>query len=206
MFLLSHFTALILLPLVASLSSSIPSIIDRQAPWNNLAQFNWDPFVVTNLSMTCQRPNSTVNYTCDFDFAFFDPNSVRENNVTSTSCHRTWSWDGVYRSGSIVDFLAPPVSQGLCWWDSEDGSYFDASVTQFWHPQNFTLQLGHRYHDDQNFTIPWDWPITHAATGVYMQLRTDFDEGKDGSLQKQMDKLCFADSGPLDAVVFEVLD
>ena len=39
-----------------------------------------------------------------------------------------------------------------------------------------------------------------------MQLRTDFDEGKDGSLQKQMDKLCFADSGPLDAVVFEVLD
>lgn len=171
MFLLSHFLPLLLLPLVASLSSPVPSIIGRQPPSTDLAQFNWDPFVVTNLSMTCQRPNSTVNYTCEFNcqsspvarppylpqlsfpilhstVIFFDPNSVRENNVTSTSCNQTWSWDGTYRSGPI-DFLAPPVSRGLCWWDNEDGSYFDALVTQFWHPQNFSLQLGHRYHDDQ---------------------------------------------------------
>lgn len=39
-----------------------------------------------------------------------------------------------------------------------------------------------------------------------MQPDTDLEEGEGRDPENQMDKLCFGDLGPLDAVVFELLD
>ncbi|KAK4650351.1 hypothetical protein QC762_706665 [Podospora pseudocomata] len=195
-----------LLPLVA-LASAGPSSINylhqlsaalvKPAKLVPTAQFNFAPYQVTNIALDCKRPNNKTNYSCELYFALHDPNSVRENNVTSCSCHHTWSWDGVNGSLSTTDWRTPVAGYQLCWRD--DWTFFKSSVPSFEHPGNFSLEVAHTYHDDENFTVPWDYPTTIATGEVIIY---EYYEG----VKKHGDEICLREMGPVNATVVGILD
>lgn len=79
--------------------------------------------------------------------SWFDPNSVRQNDVNSGVCRTAWSWDGVTKHNATLDGSDPVASYNSCWHD--DLTYFKVAVPAFWHPANFSLELAHRYKDDE---------------------------------------------------------
>ena len=78
---------------------------------------------------------------------WFDPNSVKENHVTSGTCHSSWSWDGTTKLNSSGDGTQFAVDYRWCWEDEETS--FKVAVSSFWSPGDFSLELVHRYHDDE---------------------------------------------------------
>ncbi|KAH6636324.1 hypothetical protein F5144DRAFT_487202 [Chaetomium tenue] len=112
------------------------------------AQFNFAPFKVTNLHILCTRFKPTVDYSCNLTFAWSDPNSVRQNSVTSGHCQTSWAWDGVTKHQADPDGSNPVAEYRSCW-INDDATYFKVAVPGFWHPGNFTLELAHRYRDDE---------------------------------------------------------
>ncbi|KAK4156703.1 hypothetical protein C8A00DRAFT_30366 [Chaetomidium leptoderma] len=95
---------------------------------------------------------------------WFDPNSVRQNRVTSGSCQTSWPWDGVTKYNATADGSNPVAGYKSCWIDQD--TYFKVAVPSFWHPGNFSLELAHHYRDDENFTKPWDYPTTFAEAYI----------------------------------------
>jgi hypothetical protein len=53
----------------------------------------------------------------------------------------------VHRLNGSDDGTNPAVGHRLCWMDEETS--FKVAVTSFWHAGNFSLELVHRYHDDE---------------------------------------------------------
>ncbi|KAK0753181.1 hypothetical protein B0T18DRAFT_290295, partial [Schizothecium vesticola] len=105
--------------------------------------FNFLDFELTQAGLTCDRANSTVPYSCGLKFNWHDPNSVRQNNVSSTSCTQTFSWDGVHPIGSEDGFGGGPSV--TCYRD--ESSYFASTLLHFEDPSNITIQLAHMYLD-----------------------------------------------------------
>ncbi|KAL2257767.1 hypothetical protein VTK26DRAFT_9206 [Humicola hyalothermophila] len=60
----------------------------------------------------------------------------------------------------------PAVGYRLCWEDQETS--FKVAVSSFRSPSNFSLELVHRYHDDEDFTRPWDYPTTIALADLHI--------------------------------------
>ncbi|KAK4179662.1 hypothetical protein QBC36DRAFT_308013 [Triangularia setosa] len=217
MYFASNLLALAVLPLMAS--STPPSInylhqfsqnLVKPARLIDAAQFDFAPYQVTNITLDCKRPNTQSNYSCALDcnttpslsppifpceVTLHDPNSVRENNVTSCSCHHGWSWDGVNGSLSSTDWRTPVASYQICW--VGDSTYFKSSVQSFEHPGNFSLEVAHTYHDDENFTVPWDYPTTIATGAIIIE----YEEKK-----HHKNKICVNEMGPVNATVVGILD
>ncbi|KAK4204488.1 hypothetical protein QBC40DRAFT_192113 [Triangularia verruculosa] len=173
-------------------------ILVKPAKFIDAAQFDFAPFQVTNITVDCQRPNTKTNYSCELDFTLHDPNSVRENNVTSCSCHHGWSWDGVNGSLGSNDWENPVAGYQTCLYDNATATYFRSSVPSFDHPGNFSLEVSHTYHDDENFTVPWDYPTTIATGEVII----DYHEEN----KHRRDKICLNERGPVNATVVGILD
>ncbi|KAK0674292.1 hypothetical protein QBC41DRAFT_52758 [Cercophora samala] len=173
------------------------------------AQFNFAPYQLTNITLECNRPNNKTNYSCAVDFTLHDPNSVRENNVTSCSCHHGWSWDGVNGSLGAGDWQNPVAGYQLCWRDNS--TYFTSSVPWFDHPGNFSLEVAHTYHDDENFTVPWDYPTTIATGEILIEYRDEGDNKKKKNKKNKKkhqknNNICLREAGPVNATVVGVLD
>ncbi|KAK0732885.1 hypothetical protein B0T21DRAFT_385060 [Apiosordaria backusii] len=132
-----------------SLSSlhQLSQALTKPAKLLDAAQFDFAPYQVTNITLDCQRPNAKTNYSCALDFTLHDPNSVRENNVTSCNCHHNWEWNGVNGSLRSTDWENPVAGYQLCWFDST--TFFKSSVPSFEHPGNFSVEVAHTYHDDE---------------------------------------------------------
>jgi hypothetical protein len=62
----------------------------------------------------------------------------------------SWSWDGMTKHNASADGSDPVVGYHGCWID--DKSYFKAALPSFWQPGIFSLELAHRYHDDEYVT------------------------------------------------------
>ncbi|KAK5654107.1 hypothetical protein OQA88_7538 [Cercophora sp. LCS_1] len=129
---------------------------------------NFELMQITNVTMNCTRPDSHQDLNCGVKFDWFDPNSVRENKVSSTTCNQTWSWDGKHTIGGDDNALDTPYLP--CWQSEEDGTYFAMRLMTFVGPTNFTLQLSHQYKDSENFTAPWDYPTTFAQPTLVLSL------------------------------------
>ncbi|KAK4123331.1 hypothetical protein N657DRAFT_573795 [Parathielavia appendiculata] len=117
------------------------------AYFNDVSQFKFEPYNITEISIFCDRPGPAFDYSCNLTFNWFDPNSVRENRVTSGTCHISWSWDGTTKHNATWDGSNPVAKYWGCWIDEE--TYFKAAVPGFWHPGNFSLELSHHYKDDE---------------------------------------------------------
>jgi hypothetical protein len=83
---------------------------------------------------------------------------VRQNSVTSGHCQTSWAWDGVTKHQADPDGSNPVAAYRSCWID-DDATYFKVAVPGFWHPGNFTLELAHRYRDDEYVVAPSLFPF-----------------------------------------------
>ncbi|KAL1868241.1 hypothetical protein VTK73DRAFT_3768 [Phialemonium thermophilum] len=155
---------LLSLPLAGALPThptTSDAALDKRLWFKNLkanAQFNFEPFLLQNIRLGCHRQSADELYSCKLKFYWHDPNSVRQNNVTSCTCSSEWVWDGVtsangennnYTTEYVTCLNAPP-------------SYFAMKFDSFDSAQNFTLDLAHRYKDSENFTAPYIYPTTFA--------------------------------------------
>ena len=117
-----RFLSVVVLPLAAALPSylgprellgSAPGAkAERQAKRKvdaAMAQFNFAPYELTHVGVQCAKreedKSATGLYNCTLSFDWFDPNSVRQNNVTSTACSSSWLWEYVR---DFVGFPPPP--------------------------------------------------------------------------------------------------
>ncbi|KAK3357067.1 hypothetical protein B0T25DRAFT_566385 [Lasiosphaeria hispida] len=144
--------------------SRLLSELDNRVLLQTLAQFNFEPYELTNFCVDCIRSNTTADYSCGLKFDWYDPNSVKENNVTSCHCNSTWTWDGVSSIGGDDNPLELPYLP--CWED--DLSFFAMRMVGFMNPGNISIQLAHHYRDDENFTEPWVWPTTFALPTILL--------------------------------------
>jgi hypothetical protein len=85
-----------------------------------------------------------------------DPNSVKENNVTSSSCNATWSWDGVTSAPGENNTYSTQFS--LCY--EALPNYFEMKFSNFVDAKNFTLEIAHHYKDDEYASpLPLSGPL-----------------------------------------------
>ncbi|KAK3302337.1 uncharacterized protein B0T15DRAFT_301686 [Chaetomium strumarium] len=162
---------LVALPLVNSLPNHLeallhePGITNRnRAQVMDVSMLNFAPWNITDLHILCNRPNTTADYTCNLTYHVFDPNSVRENKLTSGDCQIDWSWDGHTHHNADGDGSNPVVGYRPC--VNDQRTFIKSSVVNFWHPGNFTIEVVHHYHDNENFTYPWDYPTTFAHADI----------------------------------------
>jgi hypothetical protein len=108
-----RFLSVLALPLVAAMPSYSEGALQRArsalsagleverrgAMMSNaaMAQFEFAPYEITYLAVQCRKGGKeapkTGLYNCTLSFDWFDPNSVRQNNVSSTACSSSWLWD-----------------------------------------------------------------------------------------------------------------
>lgn len=81
--------------------------------------------------------------------SWHDPNSVRQNNVTSCTCRQSWAWDGKTSIDQDPDGLNTRLQ--TCWRDAR--TYFGAKLLIFQNARNFTLELAHNYKDDEQVPV-----------------------------------------------------
>jgi hypothetical protein len=72
---------------------------------------------------------------------------VEQNRVSSGGCHTQWQWDGVTRHKASLDGSGAIARYKTCWVD--ETTYFRVAVPGFWHPGNFSIELAHRYRDNE---------------------------------------------------------
>ncbi|KAK4106221.1 hypothetical protein N658DRAFT_11470 [Parathielavia hyrcaniae] len=196
---LSSIITLVALPLVVPFPnhskrfSDISSQLANRAYSKQVSQFNFEPYNITDLNIFCDRPGPTFDYSCNLTFNWFDPNSVRQNRVTSGACHTSWSWDGATKHNATRDGSNPVAEYRGCW-TGDTETFFRAAVPAFWHPGNFALELAHHYKDDENFTMPWDHPTTFAEAKIDI-----YPEGPLG------DSVCHYEPGPINGTVVGVV-
>ncbi|KAH8910274.1 hypothetical protein BR93DRAFT_471157 [Coniochaeta sp. PMI_546] len=169
--------SLVALPLAAAMPAATPHDVHeagahiQRAVLMNGSQFNFDPFNLTNIGMECARPTADDMYACELRFDWHDPNSVKENNVTSCSCIYKWSWDGeTVAAGEKNTYSA---SYSMCY--KQLPVYFEMRIAAFNSSEDFALEVAHRYHDSENFTAPWDYPLTFAQPDIHLPLITRED-------------------------------
>ncbi|KAK4137170.1 hypothetical protein BT67DRAFT_438425 [Trichocladium antarcticum] len=137
--------------------------------------------------------SASADYSCALLFKWFDPNSVRENSITAGTCHSFWSWDSATILNSSNDGTSHAVGYRLCWLDQDTS--FKLAVPSFWHPGSFSLELVHRYRDDENLTRPWDHPTTFAQAEVRI-----------GAEQKRGNYIHHYTRGPVNGTVVGIAD
>lgn len=138
------------------------------------ATLDFEPFKLTNVRLECIADPATFahdNYTCGLNFNWFDPNSVKYNNVSSTSCNATWSWTPGTTVGGDDNSLDTPYDP--CFQEETYGTYFAMRLMEFVEPTNFTLQLARHYHDPDNFTAPWDYVTTFSQPTLRLPVVRD---------------------------------
>ncbi|KAF7531549.1 hypothetical protein G7054_g8768 [Neopestalotiopsis clavispora] len=88
----------LLLPLAAGLPPFLkedlhPTSTEPLAPgqkWLELAQFDFDDYNLTSISLDCNRDTMDANYQCLYKFHWYDPNYDEKMD-----CNTTIEWDGV---------------------------------------------------------------------------------------------------------------
>ncbi|KAK4190448.1 hypothetical protein QBC35DRAFT_82100 [Podospora australis] len=155
----------------------------------------FEPFVVRHVTLECFFNYNKTNYDCHLYLRFFDPNSVKQNNATSCHCVQRWPWNGTVLTRDPDDD-SRDAQRLTC--DTGPGhtstdSIFEIAVWKFWGPFNFTAELSHTYHDDENFTHPW--PTTRADARI--QISHEYKHDKDIKLNT---------TGPIFAPVKSVID
>ncbi len=74
-----------------------------------------------------------------------DPNSVKENNVTSCTCIYKWSWDGETAAAGEKNTYS--ASYSMCY--KQLPVYFEMRIATFNSSEDFALEVAHRYHDSE---------------------------------------------------------
>ncbi|KAK3939921.1 hypothetical protein QBC46DRAFT_138541 [Diplogelasinospora grovesii] len=154
------------LMLMTSLVAAFPpvSTSEKRAALKSDAQFNFEPFKLTNICLDCDRPNATATYSCRVKFDWYDPNSVKENPVSSCTCNSTaFSWDGT-EGTTNTNISNSGGAYELCSWagNDHDYSYFEMRLFSFQTAENFTLEIAHHYKDEAQFPAPYQYPTTFA--------------------------------------------
>jgi hypothetical protein len=103
--------------------------------------------MTARIKRTQQARETGTDLTARHPVDWFDPNSVRQNSVTSGSCQTSWAWDGVTKHNATLDGSDPVAEYHTCWVDSVTS--FRVAVPAFWHPGVFSLELSHHYRDDE---------------------------------------------------------
>lgn len=139
-----------------------------------LAQFKFSPYELTHMAVGCtkdggEESSATGPYNCTLSFDWFDPNSVRQNNVTSTACSSSWAWDGT--TGERGENNNYNTNYQPC---EQDG--FLMKIVSFPNGTDFRIGLAHRYKDSENFSAPYDHPQTFAQPDVHITQMTDILE------------------------------
>ncbi len=128
------------------------------------SQFNFVPWEFRNICLDCARNSTDVQYSCKTKCELYqeaigevtltvhkvdwsDPNSVPENNVTSGTCNSgAWEWDGTAVSaGGKVSY---PSANTVCY-SQGPLNYLQFRFVGFSNAENFTVEIVHRYMDDQ---------------------------------------------------------
>ncbi|KAK2070104.1 hypothetical protein P8C59_004632 [Phyllachora maydis] len=134
-----------------------------------LAQFNWIPYQLTDVCLDCVRPNNTALYNCTLELNWLDPNSVQTNNVSSTTCSSTWSWDGVTVTRGKSNSYDNKYS--TCW--QNNPFFFAMEIQEFQSGENLTLGLTHAYYDNITWSDPEDqYPHTFSWPNLGLPLVT----------------------------------
>ncbi|RKU44227.1 hypothetical protein DL546_005435 [Coniochaeta pulveracea] len=141
--------------------------LEQRGTLMSAAQFNFLPFNLTNVGMECTRPNATAEmYDCELRFDWHDPNSVKENDITSCTCINKWSWDGYTTSPGQKNTYGADFS--ICLRDLP--TFFEMRFSGFNSTQDFDLEIAHHYTDSENFSVPWNHPTTFATPSLHLPI------------------------------------
>lgn len=142
--------------------------LEQRGTLMSAAQFNFLPFNLTNVGMECTRPNATAEmYDCELRCEYLpsltsglpscghsaninkvdwhDPNSVKENDITSCTCINKWSWDGYTTSPGQKNTYGADFS--ICLRDLP--TFFEMRFSGFNSTQDFDLEIAHHYTDSE---------------------------------------------------------
>lgn len=168
----SKFLGLVALPLAAAVPAAThhhapgaDALLSHRAVLTEASQFNFQPFNLTNIGMQCARPSAADIYACELrcklrpslprgrtvsndpftEVDWHDPNSVRQNNVTSCSCIYKWSWDGKTTAAGRNNTYSD--SYTMCY--EQLPVYFEMRMAGFNSSEDFAVEIAHRYHDSE---------------------------------------------------------
>lgn len=140
--------------------------LEKRDTLSTAAQFDFAPFALTELRMNCSRSTSNSTYSCGLRFDWFDPNSVRENTVTTCTCTSSWSWDEVTSANGEKNTYSTQYS--VCY--KKLPNFFQMKFAGFNTAEDFTLDIAHHYQDSENFTAPWIYPTTFAKPNLHLPI------------------------------------
>lgn len=145
--------------------------LDRRNAFSEDAEFEFQPFSLTDVCLDCSRPDAQDLYACVLKCTsrnnrpvengvpllteilaveWSDPNSVRENNVSSCTCVSNWTWDGVTTASGEKNTY--DTQYAIC--AEDESTYFEMKFVGFDSAENFTLEIAHHYKDDQYGPCP----------------------------------------------------
>lgn len=164
-----QFLNLVAMPLAAAMPhlawSTAPKHIEKRFTLIDDSQFHFEPAVLTNVGMECTRPTAADMYACQLRCKFslpnhmgvgkhtdrktpvdwYDPNSVKENDVNFCSCISKWSWDG--NTTESGDKNTYNTEYSVCLWELPVS--FKMRFYAFNSSQDFRLELAHHYQDSE---------------------------------------------------------
>ncbi|KAI1393599.1 uncharacterized protein F4822DRAFT_424069 [Hypoxylon trugodes] len=119
------------------------AVIDKPV---ELAQFQLEPFNLTNMHVECNKGNkSPPMFGCSINFNWDDPNANQ-----SCTCQDYWQWDGITRTQGPTNNYS---TEYLVCKDNRFGM-FQFKFVDIFDLSNFSLSLTHMYKDNKNFPTP----------------------------------------------------
>ncbi|KAI1501289.1 hypothetical protein F5X99DRAFT_409258 [Biscogniauxia marginata] len=120
----------------------------KRLNWLELAQFNFDPYRLTNICVDCKRDGRDDSVLdCSINFDWEDPNAD-----TTCVCEYKWQWDGANMAPSAQN--ERDTSYLLCRPESDELEYFQFRFETMFDLSNFTLMLSHIFKDYKDFPTP----------------------------------------------------
>jgi hypothetical protein len=165
----SQILGLVAMPLAAAMPAATNHYaheagghLDTRVTLTDATQFQFEPFNLTNVGMECTRNTTEQMYSCELRCKYFrlswrpnantvttvdwhDPNSVRENKVTTCSCISTWSWDGLTAASGEKNTYG--TSYSMCY--KQLPTYFEMRFATFNSSEDFSLEVAHHYKDSE---------------------------------------------------------
>ncbi|KAI1490848.1 hypothetical protein F5X96DRAFT_669295 [Biscogniauxia mediterranea] len=140
----------LLLQVVACLyvPTSLPKQPDRPLKWLELSQFDFKPYILTDMCVDCRKDHrDDPLFDCSIEFGWKDPNAN-----TTCVCEYQWQWSSANTTSRILN--TGDMDYLKCEAKTKQLDYFQFKFETMFNPSNFTLMLSHLFKDYKDFPTP----------------------------------------------------